>query len=72
LDFAQFDVVFAYLSPAAMPELWKKAQREMRPGSLLISYEFPIEGVEPNLIVCPENQAQHRALCIYDMQKCCQ
>jgi hypothetical protein len=34
--------VFAYLSPAAMPALWRKAQREMRPGSLLVSYEFEI------------------------------
>lgn len=47
LDFAQFDVVFAYLSPAAMPALWQKARREMREGSLLISYEFDIPGVPP-------------------------
>ncbi|UTY58838.1 class I SAM-dependent methyltransferase [Massilia sp. erpn] len=42
LDFAHFDMVFAYLSPAAMPALWKKAKTEMRQGSLLISYEFEI------------------------------
>lgn len=42
LDFADYDLVFAYLSPAAMPALWRKAQREMRPGSLLASYEFEI------------------------------
>jgi SAM-dependent methyltransferase len=42
LDFAEYDLVFAYLSPAAMPALWRKAQREMRPGSLLASYEFEI------------------------------
>lgn len=45
LDFADYDLVFAYLSPAAMPALWRKAQREMRPGSLLASYEFEIPGV---------------------------
>ncbi|HZV98944.1 MAG TPA: class I SAM-dependent methyltransferase [Methylophilaceae bacterium] len=45
LDFADFDVVFAYLSPAAMTALWQKACTEMRPGTLLISYEFEIEGV---------------------------
>jgi len=43
LDFSEFDVVFAYLSPAAMPALWEKAKSEMRPGCLLISYEFNIE-----------------------------
>lgn len=35
-------MVFAYLSPAAMPALWSKAQREMRAGSFLASYEFEI------------------------------
>lgn len=47
LDFAQYDAVFAYLSPAAMPALWEKARREMRPGSLLASYEFVIPGHRP-------------------------
>lgn len=44
-DFSEFDVVFAYLSPAAMSALWQKAKNEMRPGSLLISYEFNIDQV---------------------------
>jgi hypothetical protein len=48
LDFAQYDVVFAYLSPAAMPRLWQKAQAEMRADSLLLSHEFLIPGVEPD------------------------
>jgi len=43
LDFRQFDLVFAYLSPAAMPGLWRKARAEMCPGSMLVSYEFVIE-----------------------------
>lgn len=47
LDFAQYDVVFAYLSPAAMPALWEKACSQMRSGSMLISYEFEIPGVRP-------------------------
>jgi SAM-dependent methyltransferase len=49
LDFSRFDVVFAYLSPAAMPALWEKARAEMRPGSLLLSYEFVIPGVESQI-----------------------
>lgn len=51
LDFGQYDIVFAYLSPAAMPALWKKAFQEMRAGSLLISYEFDIPGAAPHQIV---------------------
>lgn len=46
LNLADYDVVFAYLSPAAMPALWFKAKSEMRPGTLLLSYEFAISGVE--------------------------
>jgi len=56
LDLAQFDVVFAYLSPAAMPALWQKSQREMRPGSLLLSYEFLIPGHAPTITVLPDPQ----------------
>ena len=48
LDFAQFDMVFAYLSPAAMGGLWRKASAEMCPGSILISYEFAIDDREPD------------------------
>lgn len=53
LDFADFDVVFAYLSPAAMPALWAKAQQEMRPGTLLLSYEFDIPGASPDIVITP-------------------
>jgi len=45
LDFGAYDVIFAYLSPAVMSDLRQKAQLEMRPGSMLISYEFDIPGV---------------------------
>lgn len=51
LDFSRYDVVFAYLSPAAMPALWEKARREMARGSLLLSHEFPVPGKEPDLVV---------------------
>jgi SAM-dependent methyltransferase len=49
LDFADYDLVFAYLSPAAMSDLWAKARAEMRPGTLLLSYEFAIPGVESQI-----------------------
>lgn len=55
LDFSQYDLVFAYLSPVAMPALWQKAKAEMCPGSLLLSYEFPIAGEKWNIIKTPEH-----------------
>lgn len=48
LNFGNYDVVFAYLSPAAMGGLWRKAEAEMRPGSVLVSYEFDIVEREPD------------------------
>ena len=45
LDWQPYDLVFAYLSPAAMPEVWQLARQRMRPGTLLVSYEFDIPGI---------------------------
>ncbi len=63
LDFGQYDMVFAYLSPAAMPTLWKKAQQEMQAGSLLISYEFSIPGVPASFVI----QDHHPAIYVWKM-----
>ena len=48
LDFSDYDLVFAYLSPAAMSALWRKASAEMRPGAMLLSYEFAIDERDPD------------------------
>jgi SAM-dependent methyltransferase len=51
LDFSRYDVVFAYLSPAAMPGLWQKACAEMRPGTLLLSHAFAIPDASADIEV---------------------
>jgi hypothetical protein len=56
LDLRSYDVVFAFLSPAAMPALWRKARAEMRHGSLLLSYEFPIPDSPPDVYLPPDNR----------------
>ena len=43
-DLAAFDVVYCFLSPAPMPELWAKACAQMPAGSLLISNTFEVPG----------------------------
>jgi SAM-dependent methyltransferase len=53
VDFANYDAVFAYLSPAAMSALWRKAAREMRPGAILLSYEFLITEKAPDISIVP-------------------
>jgi hypothetical protein len=58
LDFGGYDLVFAYLSPAAMEDLWRKAHREMRPGSRLASYEFVMTGRAPDQVIVPEGASR--------------
>jgi SAM-dependent methyltransferase len=43
----EFSVVYAFLSPAPMADLWAKACREMKPGSILISHTFRIPETPP-------------------------
>ncbi|TAN71959.1 MAG: class I SAM-dependent methyltransferase [Gallionella sp.] len=47
-DLAQYDVVFAYLSPVPMKQLWQKARAEMRPGSVFISSTFAVPDISPD------------------------
>ena len=46
-DLAPYDVVFAYLSPVPMDELWQKVLSEMRPGTLFVSNAFTVAGHPP-------------------------
>lgn len=65
LDFARYDLIFAYLSPAAMPALWQKARAQMRPGCLLVSYEFGVDGVEP--MRCIKQNDDEKMLYVWKM-----
>ncbi|MCH7937526.1 MAG: hypothetical protein IH994_10635 [Proteobacteria bacterium] len=40
----EYDVVYAFLSPVPMPDLFDKAKHEMKSGSLLISNTFDVPG----------------------------
>lgn len=57
-DLAPYDVVFAYLSPVPMAQLWSKVKHEMRPGSLFISNSFAV----------PENPPQY-SITLDDMHR---
>ena len=46
-NLAQYDVVFAYLSPVPMERLWRKARAEMRPGTVFISSTFTVPDQAP-------------------------
>jgi hypothetical protein len=61
-DLADADLVYAYLSPAAMPRLWEKARAEMKPGSLLVSNSFAVPGEAPDEIVELDDLTHSRLL----------
>jgi len=57
LNFAEYDIIFAYLSPAAMPSLWDKAKQEQSNNQLLISLEFPVPGITPAQVISGDHQS---------------
>lgn len=59
LNLADFDVVFAFLSPAPMPALWQQAQTQMRSGSLFISLSFGVNTRQPDHVVALAEGARH-------------
>lgn len=46
-----YDVVYCFLSPAPMAQLWQKARMEMRPGALLVSNTFDIPDVPAQEVI---------------------
>jgi hypothetical protein len=48
---APYDFVYCFLSPVPMPELWKKAKLEMKPGTKFMSNTFAIPGVKPDGLI---------------------
>ena len=67
LDLGAFDVVFAFLSPAAMPDLWRQAERQMRPGSLFVSLSFGIDARPPERMI-PLAEGERHTLYAWRMQ----
>lgn len=51
MDLGQYDVVYCFLSPVPMKDLYNKAAAEMKPGSLFISNSFAVPGRKPDRIV---------------------
>jgi len=50
-NLSAYDVVYAFLSPVPMSELWQKAKREMRAGSVFVSNTFRVDGEAPDSVI---------------------
>lgn len=55
-------IVYAFLSPVPMADLWAKACREMPPGSLLVSNTFAVPGVTPSRVIPLPDRRDSRLL----------
>lgn len=62
LDLGDYDMVFAFLSPVPMQDLWTKARAEMRPGTLFVSNSFEIPGQTPDRVVEVNDSRKTRLL----------
>ena len=58
-----YNVVYAFLSPVPMPDLWRKASKEMQKGSWLISNSFPIPNLKPNTRVVVDDGRESVLFC---------
>lgn len=65
-NFAAFDWVYTFLSPAAMPKIWEKVKNELEQGTF-ITNAFPVPA-EPTEVVPIKNQ-RCSALYIHRIQK---
>ena len=50
MNLAEFDVIYAFLSPAPMEQLWNKFIAEAKPGALLVSNSFEAPAEPDNII----------------------
>jgi hypothetical protein len=62
-NLGEYDVVYAFLSPAAMPALWEKVRAEMRPGSVFVSNSFPVPDGKPSDILDIDDARHTRLYC---------
>ena len=50
-NLGDYDVVYAFLSPVPMADLWRKVSSEMRAGALFVSNTFEVPGVKPDFTI---------------------
>ncbi|WP_022852331.1 SAM-dependent methyltransferase [Thermodesulfatator atlanticus] len=54
-DLSQYDLIFCYLFPDLLLDLAPKIKKEARPGTIIISANFPLPGFSPYLVLRVED-----------------
>jgi hypothetical protein len=50
-DLAHADLVYVFLSPEPMPQIWERFQATAKPGALLVSNTFPVPGATAQQVI---------------------
>lgn len=56
-DLSEADVIYFFLMPKVYPKIKAKFEKELKKGAKVISYVWPIEGWQSEIIDCLEGQA---------------
>lgn len=64
-NLAGADVVFCYLYPDVMRRLAAKLRSELKPGTLIVSGNFPLPGFKPERVIRPRGALHSDPLYIY-------
>ena len=67
VDIGDADVVFCYLFPDVMARLARKLLRELRPGTLVISCNFPLPGWRHRELLYPESSLHADPIYLYQI-----
>jgi hypothetical protein len=66
-DVSDADFIFCYLYPDVMPRLARKLDAEAGAGAKVISFNFPITGWQPLLILRADHTRHNDPIYVYEM-----
>lgn len=67
VDIGDADVVFCYLFPDVMARLGEKLLRELRPGTIVASCNFPLPGWRHRELLYPESSTHADPIYLYEI-----
>lgn len=68
-DLSRADVVCCYLFPDILARLAVKLNQELRPGTMIVSFNFPLPGMTPQRKLRPGNSSHNDPVYIYRLLK---
>lgn len=66
-DLSRADMVFVYLFPDALHSIKEKLEKELKPGAVVVSCNFPVPGWKPKITLKPESERHADPVYIYVM-----